>query len=242
MPCRRRVGRVCASREGPVGARPLCILPNVAPCAAGRKAISLVEPDGSARYSTIEPASVILAGNQGGTTVLSSLRGDGAFFIGEYVVRLGFYELKKWFWLRTYFWALIAIVVTGTAVFFASTEQMEDPGTRLLISFMVGLVTVASNLLVVNMSTNTPWMRSGFLWSFLPNGFVCALGNGFVTAVLCVGVLSFMSIDPENLPTEEDLATAWWFFYLSMGSGVFWGFIFGNWFAMRRDKYFVEDI
>lgn len=45
-----------------------------------------------------------------------------------------------------------------------------------------------------------------------------------------------------NYPSEEIISACHEIMAFGIYLSAFWGFMFGSWFALRRDKYFVEPI
>jgi hypothetical protein len=94
------------------------------------------------------------------------------------------------------------------------------------------------------------WMRFGWRISYVLNGPFCALVAGLAAVILCGIVLPFLQANRPDPVGHKGLYEA----YLAMidlayqimafssGAAAFWGFVFGSWFAMRRDKYFIEPL
>lgn len=164
--------------------------------------------------------------------------------------RVRYYEARDWFWVRTGVWAIPAIIASVMAHFSYANGLFEPFGKRFWISAVAGLGVVLAGVLASYISMQLPWMRRGFKISILINGPACAIISGiaglFILGVI-FSVLQSRSGDAIlNQSTarafESMMSNAYTFAGFIVGAAVFWGFIFGSWFAMRRDKYFIEPI
>ncbi len=156
--------------------------------------------------------------------------------------RIDYYEAKRWFWLRTWLWFLLGSVVSTVVCFFFSGRLIEDSGARFWLSVSLGLGLELLGLLAAYVSLQFPWMRSGWRSSFLLNGPVCAAISA-VCAFMCAGVVfAYLQSDAAHLPSAELIQLAQTVMVFGIVVGALWGFVLGSWFALRRDKYFLEPI
>jgi hypothetical protein len=157
-------------------------------------------------------------------------------------------ELRTWFWWRTWMWSIPCTILTTIAVFWRLEGQGLGFNLRFWDSVWVGVGSVAIALLVAGTSTARPWMR--FAWkSALPvNTLVGAVFAG-VLAFLVGGIVLGIA---QNSPPDQFIAPDRYRVYLVNVSGclncvkygvllsALWGAVYGAWFALRRDKYFIE--
>ncbi|MGI6296587.1 MAG: hypothetical protein ACOX3G_10915 [Armatimonadota bacterium] len=169
--------------------------------------------------------------------------GDGGLVIGDNrLEKVSYAEAREWFWVRTALWCVPAIIVS-VIVSFAYYEPVVDLAQgRILYSIIAGVGSVVFGLIAAALSTQFPWMRLGKKRAWLLNA-VLSTGMAVLGAVLLCGIiLSVMRDNIENYPSQEIIATAYEVMIFAIALAGFWGFTLGSWFALRRDKYFVEQI
>ena len=158
--------------------------------------------------------------------------------------KLSYDEARLWFWTRTFVWLVPAFVVTGVALYgFWDYFELTGPSSlRLWLSVGEGAGSVLIGLLGALISLEFPWMRLGRGYGCLLNGPVCAVISGLGAFLLSGAILSILQNDPYHPPSQASVETEYLLMQFGVGASIFWGFILGSWFAMRRDKYFVEQI
>jgi len=157
-------------------------------------------------------------------------------------------ELRAWFWWRTWMWSIPCAILTVAAVFWRLSGQPLGFSARLWDSSTVGAGAVALALLAAASSIARPWMRFGWRSALLLNAPICAVFAA-VAAFLVGGTSLGLA---QNNPPNQFLSPNEYEAYLAGVSTIFtcakygvvlsgmWGAVFGAWFALRRDKYFIE--
>ncbi|MCE5314425.1 MAG: hypothetical protein ABFD49_05285 [Armatimonadota bacterium] len=158
--------------------------------------------------------------------------------------KLTYYEARAWFWTRTVVWLVPAFVITSAVIylFWGYFELTGSGSLRVWLSIVEGISAVLVGLLGAAISLEFPWMRLGRRYGYVLNGPVCAIISGLAAFLLSGAVLSILQNDPYHPLSQADTQTAYMLLQFGIGASMFWGFILGSWFAMRRDKYFVEQI
>lgn len=166
--------------------------------------------------------------------------------------KLTYEEARDWFWTRTVIWTLLAAVVSMAAYFFYSgdIDGIRTLSSRIWVSVGCGLLVTLLGLMAAYISIQFTWVRRGWRRGFVLNAPACAVIAGLTALILCGITLSFMQNSPPNPFTEkaafkaytDTVDAAYQLMQLGIGAAAFWGFIFGSWFSLRRDKYFVEQI
>lgn len=161
-------------------------------------------------------------------------------------------EVRDWFWTRTIIWTLLAAVVSAAAFFIYSGEfdGVETQSARIWVSVGCGLLVTLLGLMAACISMQFPWMRRGWRRGFVLNGPICAVIAGLSALFISGIILSFLQNDPPNQFHEKAaykaytdmIDAAFMLIQLGIGAAAFWGFIFGSWFSLRRDKYFIEQL
>ncbi len=86
-------------------------------------------------------------------------------------------------------------------------------------------------------------MRTGWRFAFILNGpavaVIAALAGAFIYAVAVGQQESIASHQVLSIVERQVIDN---YGQAGVVAAALWGFIFGSWFAMRRDKYFVESI
>ncbi|MFQ3550213.1 MAG: hypothetical protein SNJ70_10740 [Armatimonadota bacterium] len=153
---------------------------------------------------------------------------------------LTYYEVKRWFWIRTWMWSIPVFILSILLFYFYSRSYFEDFEPLFKVSLAGGLITPLLSIFSAFLSVQLPWMRLGWLVSFVINGPFCIIVGGLVSAFLSGIFYSFISTDIDR-PLEV-LEITKQILKLVVLNSAFWGFVYGTWFAMRKDKYFVEPI
>lgn len=158
------------------------------------------------------------------------------------VERIDYDEAKKWFGYRTWMWAFPGFVASALMWFVFSRTLSKSYATRLWLAVILGLAVELLGLLAAQISIQFPWMRFGWRLSFLLNGPVCAALSA-VGAFLGSGVvLAYLQNDVTHLPSAGLIHAVYVAMQFAIVVSALWGFVFGSWFALRRDKYFVEPM
>ncbi|MCE5321857.1 hypothetical protein LLG46_00920 [bacterium] len=157
---------------------------------------------------------------------------------------LDYYEARSWFWTRTFVWIVPAIIITaiGLYLFWNYYKLVGSSSLKLWVSIGGGVGTVLIGLLGAKISLEFVWMRLGRLYGYVINGPICAVISGIAAFLLCGAILSTLQNDAYNPMSQAEVQTTYMLMQFGIGASMFWGFIFGSWFAMRRDKYFIEQI
>lgn len=169
--------------------------------------------------------------------------------------RLSYDEAREWFWVRTLIWLLPAAVASvisfyGFAGWIFTNELVKAGLSQVWLSVGGSALVLGFGLAAAYISLQLPWMRAGWRYGFVLNGPVCAAISALAAFLACGMILSFLQNEPPN-QFEQPVAFARYIAMIDVsyvmmrfgiGAAAFWGFIFGSWFAMRRDKYFVELI
>ena len=156
--------------------------------------------------------------------------------------KISYAEAREWFWTRTAIWCLPALIVSVAAHFVLLNELGIAGRAQLWLSISSGILSVLLGVLAAMISMQLPWMRSGWRFGFLITGPACAVVAGLVAFMLGGIVINYLRGDPLHLPSPEVMASAFQGLQYAIGAAALWGFIFGSWFALRRDRYFVEPI
>lgn len=169
--------------------------------------------------------------------------GDGGLVIGDDCLeKVSYAEAREWFWVRTALWCAPSVVVSVIACFAYYEPIVDLSQGRVFCSIAAGVGSVAFGLLAAALSTQFPWMRLGKKRAW-PINALLSTGMAVLGAVLVCGiVLSIMRDNTDSYPTQEIIATAYEIMMFGIALAGFWGFALGSWFALRRDKYFVEQI
>ena len=156
--------------------------------------------------------------------------------------KISYDEARQWFWIRTWLWFAVLAVLMVMGTFAYSADLIKEFSARFLASLIVGIVAPLLGLAAAAISLQFTWMRMGWRLAFALNGPVCAGMAGLIAAFVCVFALSYMRGEAVHPPSEATIQTAYSLMEFGIGASALLGFIFGSWFAMRRDKYFVELI
>jgi len=156
--------------------------------------------------------------------------------------RISYDEAKHWFWIRTAIWTVVAALISMMAFFAYSNEIIKEFSSRIWISVGAGLVSTLLGLMAAWISMQFQWMRRGWRLGFVLNSPACVLISALAAFFICGFILSFLKSDTQNPISAEAIQTAYILMQFGIGASAFWGFIFGSWFSMRRDRYFVETI
>lgn len=157
--------------------------------------------------------------------------------------KMTYEEARGWFWTRTWFWAAPAALATAVSYFLFAAEMYKSAEPRTLIAAGIGIGSVLLGVLAAWLSMQSPWMRGGWKIGIIINGILCIGIAGVISGFISAFVMAYIERDPALYPVSEALREST---MMSMGFGIgasaLWGFVFGSWFAMRRDRYFVERL
>lgn len=156
--------------------------------------------------------------------------------------RISYDEAREWFWVRTAVWTVVAALASAMAFFACSGDLVKGLHSRTWLSVGAGILSVLLGLAAATISFQFPWMRGGWRRGFVLNSPACTAISGLMAFLVCGVILSFMQNDPMHQPSPQTVQVAYSLMQFGTGASAFWGFIFGSWFSMRRDKYFVEPI
>lgn len=151
-------------------------------------------------------------------------------------------EIREWFWVRTGVWSLPVAVLSVIALMFYWHYSISDIEPNLWICIGVGVTVTLLGVLAALISIQFPWMRSGWKFGFAPNAVICAAIASLCSFLIGGIVLSFMQNDAFHRPSYDVIDAAYKILTLAVVLAAVWGIIYGSWFAMRRDRYFVEPI
>ncbi|MGC8862892.1 MAG: hypothetical protein ACP5R5_08975 [Armatimonadota bacterium] len=158
------------------------------------------------------------------------------------VETLSYEEAKSWFWIRTWLWFLVCAIVSVMTFFAYGGQWLKTFPARFWVSLICGIGAVLMGLGAAAISLQFVWQRSGWRFGFALNGPACAAMSALMAFLCCGFILSFMQNDPNHLPPPAMIQTTYSLMQFGTASAGLWGFVFGSWFALRRDKYFVEPI
>ena len=156
--------------------------------------------------------------------------------------RVGYDEARSWFWTRTWLWFVVAVVASAVFWYFATDGVIKPMGVRAGICAGGGVFVALAGLIAATISTQLPWMRAGWRIAFVLNGPSGAAIAAVIGALVGGLALSILHNDPLHPPSRAVVQTALTLVEYGMGACALLGFIFASWFAMRRDKYFVERL
>lgn len=162
--------------------------------------------------------------------------------------RMTYAEAKDWFWIRTWIWSVPAAVVTIVGLYLFADRQDTLKDLRVLFAACAGLFSVLVAVLMSYVSTQWPWMRSGAWFGVALTAPICAavgvfltfLAGGVLLAIVResvpVGIAMEQIVNIDTIDAVYDVTN-----YAMYASG-FWSLLFGTWFSLRRDRYFVDSI
>lgn len=156
--------------------------------------------------------------------------------------KITYSEAREWFWVRTAGWLIPAVLVSAAAYFFYSGEYFSRTAARVEFALGAGAAAVLLGLAAAAISIQLPWMRTGRWYGFALNGPFCAFASGFLAFVIFGLVIALLQRDTFNLPSGNLIDALYKLDIFDIGASSFWGFCLGSWFALRRDRYFVEPI
>jgi hypothetical protein len=158
------------------------------------------------------------------------------------VEKISYDEAREWFWVRTALWAAVSAVVSVMAHFAYSNGIIKLFHVRMWVSIGSGMGTVLLAILATTISLQFPWVRLGRRYAFLLNGPACAAISALMAFLVCGFILTFMQNDPLHPPSAALIDWTYAIMRFAIGAATVWGFVFGSWFVLRRDRYFVESI
>jgi len=157
-------------------------------------------------------------------------------------------ELRAWFWWRTWMWSIPCVILSILFVFRQLGHQSLGFTLVFWGSAWAGFGSVAFGLLAANTSIGMPWMKFAWRSALLLNAPACAVFAGVMAFVVGGTVLGLA----QNSPPDQFLAPKEYRVYLVYVSAILscvkygvmlsslWGVVYGAWFVLRRDKYFIE--
>ena len=113
---------------------------------------------------------------------------------------------------------------------------------HLNVSLALGFVAPFFGILAAIISKQFPWMRLGRWKLWWLNAFVCAIIAAFLAIGTSAVILTLIRSNPTQAPSETVLNASMSILGFGIAVATAWGAIFGTWFALRFDKYFVESI
>jgi len=137
---------------------------------------------------------------------------------------------------------VVAIVASAVFWYFATDGVIKPVGLRAGICAGGGVIVALAGLIGATISLQLPWMRAGWRMAFVlngPAGAAIAAVIGFLVAGLALTILQNAAVHP---PSRATVSAAHTLAEYGLGACALSGFIFASWFAMRRDKYFVERL
>ena len=174
--------------------------------------------------------------------------------------KLTYDEVRSWFWTRTWIW-FVPASAASVAVHYMLPDMLPGellakaavlpPATQTWVAVASGIATVLIGIFAAKITVQLPWMRAGWRFAFILNAPVSAVIAGIIAALLgLTAVTALDSLIPSAAVTTapESVERVWnevinpakaltWF---GTGVSIFWGLVFGCWFAIRRDRYFVD--
>ena len=151
-------------------------------------------------------------------------------------------EAREWFWVRTAVWFVPAYIVSAMGCFEYAGAMIEALKTRMIVSLVSALVATLFGLLTAGISMQYPWMRLGWWKLWWLNALVGAVIAAFFATGLGAIIQTVLRENPDYVSGNHVFDTASSVMGLGIVIAAFWGAAFGAWFALRRDKYFVESI
>lgn len=144
--------------------------------------------------------------------------------------------------MRTWVWFVPAVALSWAAYYMLVGDTGVPVSPRIGAAAGMGAAAALLGLMAAWLSLQLPWMRGGWRSAFVLNGVVSAGFSGLAALLAAGAALGFLQSDPYKPPSRETLETAYMLIEYGTGGAMFWGFVLGSWFAIRRDKYFVEPI
>ncbi len=156
--------------------------------------------------------------------------------------KVSYDEAREWFWVRTLVWTVAAAIVSVMGYFAFSNDVVKVFGARVWVSAGAGVGVTLIGVLAAYISLQFPWMRGGWRFGFVLNGPVSAAIAALISFLLGGMILTFMQNDNVHPPPATLIDMTYALMKFGIAASALWGFIYGSWFAMRRDRYFVESI
>lgn len=156
--------------------------------------------------------------------------------------KISYEEAREWFWIRTAVWLIPAFIVSAIGFFAYAGTVIDALKPRIEVALLSALGATLLGMVAASISKGLPWMRLGRWKLWWLNAFVCAGSAAFGAIALSLVTLAALRSNPEVLPGSSIFDTASSIMEIGTCVAAFWGAAFGTWFALRRDKYFVESI
>ena len=156
--------------------------------------------------------------------------------------RIPYDEARDWFWVRTAVWFVPACLVSAMGCFEYAGTMIETFKVRVIVSLISSLAATLLGLLAAGISMQYPWMRLGWWKLWWLNSLIGAVIAAFLATGLSAIIQTVLRETPGRVPGNHVYDTATSMMGVGIVIAAFWGAVFGAWFALRRDKYFVESI
>ena len=172
--------------------------------------------------------------------------------------KLTYDEVKGWFWTRTWIWFVPAAAVSVVAHYMLPSmllapSEVVPSSAQTWVYVGSGIATVLIGIFAAKITIQLPWMRAGWRFAFILNAPVSVVISGIIALLLGMAVLSVLdlTIPSAQVPTAPEHVERIWsevinpakaMVWFGTGVAAFWGFVFGSWFAIRRDRYFVDGL
>ena len=170
--------------------------------------------------------------------------------------KLTYDEVRSWFWTRTWIWFVPAAAASVTVHYMLPSMLLAEaavlpPATQTWVAVASGIATVLIGIFAAKITVQFPWMRAGWRFAFILNAPVSAVIAGIIAALLGLAVISGLDslIPSAKVATPPESVERVWnevinpakaLVWFGTGVSMFWGLVYGIWFAIRRDRYFVD--
>lgn len=139
-------------------------------------------------------------------------------------------------------WLAPALILSCIVSFFYTGIYIGTFNTHLRVSITTGVLAALLGLIAAVISIQLPWMRLGRWKLWWLNALVCATLAGLCAIGASGVVFTLLRSDPVKAPSAAVIAAANGILGFGIAFSAGWGAIFGTWFSLRLDKYFVESI
>ncbi len=165
-----------------------------------------------------------------------SLRGE------KILNKVPYEEAKAWFWIRTAIWFIPSALLLSMITFEATSGFFPGMRYKLIAAVIGGGLSALMGVMAGWMSIQFVWMKENWKIAFLINAVVCAVIAE--TAMFIIGgfVFAYIQGKPKDPYPASFINALFNLVKIATGLAGIAGFIYGSWFALRQDKYFVEQI